>query len=201
MKVIHLFFIQEYVFIRATAFKKLQEKAREKRIENYGPDQEPEFPPKLEALRDEMLAKVDKNLIGSPSGTEIKSDREMSRIEEITNSESDLLEMVANDMDSELTERKIVQLKEPYMNQPKIVELLDDEEENTQNDVPLLSQSEDLEEVNITEIAESCQTDAVKVNKDSAISLIDNEDLEEETLGESKSNEVDSASEPVRAWE
>ncbi|KAJ3411792.1 Dynein assembly factor 1, axonemal [Chytridiales sp. JEL 0842] len=77
---------------------KLQEAARLKRIEKYGPDQEPEFPEKLREFRDEQLRKVDPTLESfhlappaEPSAATEKVEDEPSRIESLTK-EVDLLE-------------------------------------------------------------------------------------------------------------
>jgi hypothetical protein len=49
------------------AMLRMQQQAREKRLETYGPDTEPHFEPKLESMRDQMLERIqERNDFASP---------------------------------------------------------------------------------------------------------------------------------------
>jgi hypothetical protein len=81
----------------------MQELARQKRLENYGPDVEPEFTPALQAFRDEQLRKVDPTLESfQPSeeeSTNISAAAEgesPSKIEQLTK-DVDLLDLFNED--------------------------------------------------------------------------------------------------------
>ncbi|KAJ3017806.1 UNVERIFIED_CONTAM: Dynein assembly factor 1, axonemal [Siphonaria sp. JEL0065] len=89
------------------ALKKLQEEARAKRIETYGPDVEPEFAdPRLRAFRDEQLAKIESPSADDDENREVdeKTEREkhdyaetrfeMSKLERLTSGERDLLQEI-----------------------------------------------------------------------------------------------------------
>ncbi|KAJ3105390.1 Dynein assembly factor 1, axonemal [Phlyctochytrium planicorne] len=66
------------------AFKRLQERGREKRLQNYGPDVVPEFSEPLNEFRNEMLRKVDPSLVETGS---LSADAPSNSEEELTPSE------------------------------------------------------------------------------------------------------------------
>ncbi|KAI8615771.1 hypothetical protein BC830DRAFT_1121018 [Chytriomyces sp. MP71] len=77
------------------ALKKIQEDARAKRIEKYGPDQEPTFEPKLAKFRDEQLEKIEPRHSEARLRGDVEMNmepRQLSRIEDIDPDEDDLLQ-------------------------------------------------------------------------------------------------------------
>ncbi|KAI8833671.1 hypothetical protein BJ741DRAFT_710187 [Chytriomyces cf. hyalinus JEL632] len=100
------------------ALKQLQEEARARRLQIYGPDKEPEFEPKLAKFRDEMLSKIEDLPQAQLEGDIMLNmePRQISRIEAVTMAEDDLLV----DMPAQPT--------------PRIEEIEDDDE------VPLLEE-------------------------------------------------------------
>jgi hypothetical protein len=132
--------------------KRLQESAREKRLLNFGPEKEPEFEPKLQKFRDDMLKKLDPSLLDEKTEDEDIEDAgnelnaENSKIHQLTREMDNLLEL-----DEEKPKiQEIVDDEQPkiqeivYDEQPKIQEIVDDEQtkiqeivdEDVETDVP-----------------------------------------------------------------
>ncbi|ORY47053.1 outer arm dynein light chain 1 [Rhizoclosmatium globosum] len=115
------------------ALKKIQEEARARRIEKYGPEEEtPELAdPRLVAFRDEQLSKIEEKDPNAPENE--KNDREerdyaetraeMSKLELLTSFERDLLEEIEEEQGTKETRSG-----------PTITELEDEEKD----DVPAL---------------------------------------------------------------
>ncbi|KAJ3300561.1 hypothetical protein HDU76_006063, partial [Blyttiomyces sp. JEL0837] len=210
------------------ALRDLQIRAREKRLQNYGPDTEPEFPPKLEAFRDEQLRKVDPALVPSHQ-PEVESEEEVSeksRIEKLTSAEADLLELANEEEEAcpELEQVQVEELEDENENVDRKIEELEDEDDNddTKDSAPTVSDSYDTTPVeksstletelvvdkvssvlstvseNLKEIPAESKPPVIQTDE-SMTTLIDPTDLEEEMIEEtSASNKWSSA---VRAWE
>ncbi|TPX68459.1 hypothetical protein CcCBS67573_g07171 [Chytriomyces confervae] len=141
------------------ALKQLQEEARARRLQTYGPDKEPEFEPKLAKFRDEMLSKIEDAPQAQLEGDIMLNmePRQISRIEAVTMAENGLLE----DMPAQPT--------------PRIEEIEDDDE------VPLLEEVKECtaagieaKKSRIEEITEA-ETDLLEDSADISVDIDENE--------------------------
>ncbi|KAI8908024.1 hypothetical protein EDD86DRAFT_208742 [Gorgonomyces haynaldii] len=108
------------------AMKRMQERAREKRLQNYPDEQEPSFPKPLEEFRDKMLSKIDDP---QPVAQSSLADVAAENPQLFTNNRSDAI-LGSGDLLEEIASEQVPDL-EPVVNpmvgrKPQIVEL-DDE--------------------------------------------------------------------------
>jgi hypothetical protein len=144
--------------------KRLQESAREKRLLNFGPEKEPEFEPKLQKFRDDMLKKLDPSLLDEKT-----EDEDIEDAGNVWNAENSKIHQLTREMDNllELDEEK-----------PKIQEIVDDEQ-------PKIQEIVDEEQPKIQEIVdEDVETDVPDLEfVDEAERRVENVVLLENTKG------------------
>ncbi|KAI9344318.1 hypothetical protein BDR26DRAFT_835765 [Obelidium mucronatum] len=211
------------------ALKKLQEEARAKRLEKFGPETEPEFSdPRLQAFRDEQLAKIE------PSTSEQEADEkterekhdyaetrfEMSKLERLTSNEKDLLEEIHEDEEgghlatssgpkiSEIADDDEVPTLEAVEPKPEVkkrVSFAEIEDQRPSYSRPMIEELDEDDEVvskKEDEIPAKEATNApsaVLVASDSVVTLADPTDIEEQLLEDSQATKK-TVKLSVRAW-